>query len=59
MSCAHSKGALSSCLVIGAAVAKDVGKGLALERESNAAGSCFGQFVMVVIATRRTKNTKI
>jgi hypothetical protein len=30
MGCAHSKGALGRCLVIGAGVAEDVGKGLAL-----------------------------
>jgi TPR repeat protein len=46
MSCAHSKGALSRCLVIGATVAKDVGKGLEVERESVAAGSCFGNYVV-------------
>jgi TPR repeat protein len=44
MGCAHSKGALGSCLVHGTGVAKDVVKGLALARESAAAGSCFGQY---------------
>jgi hypothetical protein len=37
---------LGNCLVHGAGVAKDVGKGLALGRESSAAYSCFGQFVV-------------
>ena len=46
MGCAHSKGALSRCLIDGAGVAKDVVKGLALARESAAAGSRFGQFVV-------------
>jgi TPR repeat protein len=46
LGCAHSKGALSRCLVNGAGVAKDVGGGLALARESAAAGSSFGQFVV-------------
>ncbi len=46
MGCAHSKGALGRCLIYGYGVAKDVSKGLALERESAAAGSCFGQFVV-------------
>jgi len=43
MGCAHSKGALSRCLVLGVGVARSLGKGLALGRESAAAGSCFGQ----------------
>ena len=46
MSCAHSKGALGRCLVSGSGVAKDVAKGLALGRESAAAGSRFGQFAV-------------
>jgi hypothetical protein len=44
--CAQSKGALGDCYVDGVGVAKDVGKGLALGRESAAAGSCFGQCVV-------------
>jgi hypothetical protein len=39
MGCTHSKGALGRCIVIGAGVAKDVAKGLALARKSAAAGS--------------------
>ncbi len=46
LGCAHSKGALGRCLASGAAVAKDVGIGLALARESAAAGSSFGQYVV-------------
>ncbi len=46
MGCAHSKGALGRCLANGAGVAEDVGRGLALARESAAAGSSFGQFVV-------------
>jgi TPR repeat protein len=46
LDCAHSKGALGRCLAYGAGVAEDVGRGLALARESAAAGSCFGQFVV-------------
>ncbi len=42
MSCVHSKGALGSCLVLGIGVVRDARKGLALARESAAAGSCFG-----------------
>jgi hypothetical protein len=47
LGCAHSKGALGRCYIyIGdRGVAKDQAKGLALGRESAAAGSCFGQFV--------------
>jgi TPR repeat protein len=46
LGCAHSKGALGRCLVYGAGVAcADVGRGLALARESAAAGSSFGQFL--------------
>jgi hypothetical protein len=43
MGCVHSKGALGSCLVLGIGVVQDARKGLALARESAAAGSCFGQ----------------
>jgi hypothetical protein len=49
MGCAHSKGALGRCLVTdegGGRVANDAGIGLALGRESAAACSCFGQFVV-------------
>ena len=60
--CAHCKGTLGRCFVIGAGIAKDEGKGLALGRESAAAGSCFGQFVVascysegVVVAQNRAE----
>ena len=46
MGCAHSKGALSRCLVLGVGVSRSLGKGLALGRESAAAGSSFGQCVV-------------
>jgi len=46
MGCAHSKGALGCCYVLGDGVAQDVVKGLAPARESAAAGSCFGQFAV-------------
>jgi TPR repeat protein len=46
LGCAHSKGALSRCYVTGWGVAKDEARGLALGRESEAAGSCFGQYVV-------------
>ena len=46
LGCPHSKGALGRCYVCGIGVVKDEGKGLALGRESAAAGSCFGQFVV-------------
>jgi uncharacterized protein len=46
LGCAHSKGALSRCYVVGYGVAKDAARGLALGRESAAAGSCFGQYVV-------------
>jgi TPR repeat protein len=45
--CAHSKGVLGRCLVYGIGVEKnDAIEGLALGRESEAAGSCFGQFAV-------------
>ena len=43
--CAHSKGVLGRCLVYGIGV-NNVVEGLALARESEAAGSCFGQFAV-------------
>jgi hypothetical protein len=46
LGCAHSKGALGRCYVLGVGVAVDVARGLALGRESEAAGSCFGQYVV-------------
>jgi hypothetical protein len=46
LGCAHSKGALGCCYVVGYGVAKDKARGLALGRESAAAGSCFGQYVV-------------
>jgi hypothetical protein len=46
LGCAHSKGVLGFCYVVGYAVAEDAARGLALGRESEAAGSCFGQFVV-------------
>jgi TPR repeat protein len=42
----QSKGVLGCCYVLGDGVAKDQARGLALRRESEAAGSCFGQFVV-------------
>jgi hypothetical protein len=38
LGCAHSKGALGRCFVAGTGIAKDAGRGLALGRESAAAG---------------------
>jgi hypothetical protein len=46
LGCAHSKGALGRCYVMGYGVAQDEARGLALGRESAAAGSCFGQYVI-------------
>jgi TPR repeat protein len=46
LGCAHSKGAVGHSYVGGYGVAQDVARGLALGRESAAAGSCFGQFVV-------------
>jgi hypothetical protein len=46
LGCAHSKGVLGHFYVRGIGVAKDVASGLALGRESEAAGSCFGQLVV-------------
>jgi TPR repeat protein len=47
LGCAHSKGALGHCYVLyGDGDAEDVEKGHALARESAAAGSCFGQYVV-------------
>ena len=48
LGCAHSKGALARCYVLGYGVAQNVARALALGRESEAAGSCFGQFVVAV-----------
>jgi TPR repeat protein len=39
LGCAHSKGVLAECYVFGFGVAKDEARGLALGRESEAAGS--------------------
>ena len=58
MGCAHSKGALGCCLVIGAGIVKDAGEGLALARESAAAGSCFGQNVMCQCNTPNKERDK-
>jgi TPR repeat protein len=46
LGCAHSKGALGSCYLFCFSVAEVKARGLALGRESEAAGSCFGQFVV-------------
>ena len=43
---AHSKVALGRCYVGGYGVRADNARGLALGRESEAAGSCFGQYVV-------------
>ena len=48
LGCAHSKGALGYCYLNGFGVAPDQAKGLALGRDSAAAGSCFGQHVVGV-----------
>jgi hypothetical protein len=48
LGCAHSKGTLGRCYLGGHGVVKDEARGLALGRESSAAGSCFGQFVVGV-----------
>jgi hypothetical protein len=57
LGCAHSKGALGRCYIgvtcyiggFGAAQDEEIEvRGLALGRESAAAGSCFGQFVVAV-----------
>jgi TPR repeat protein len=48
MGCAHGKGALGRCLVLGVGTSRSAGRGLALARESAAAGSCFGQCVVGV-----------
>jgi TPR repeat protein len=46
LGCAHSKGALADCYIGGFGAAKDEARGLALGRESEEAGSCFGQLVV-------------
>jgi TPR repeat protein len=48
LGCAHSKGALGFCYVMGHGVAEDEERGLALGWESAAAGSCFGQYVVAL-----------
>jgi TPR repeat protein len=48
MGCVHSKGALGRCLIFDDDT-KKAAKGLALARESAAAGSCFGQFVVGLV----------
>jgi hypothetical protein len=49
LGCAHSKGTLSFCVLMRWARDRggdaDLAKGLALGRDSAAAGSCFGQFL--------------
>jgi hypothetical protein len=52
MGCAHSKGALGRCYVLGQGVAEDEAKGLALGRESAAAGSCFGSLWLGLLRCR-------
>ena len=42
LGCARSKGALGHCYAYGRGVAVDEARSLALGRESDAAGSCFG-----------------
>jgi hypothetical protein len=46
LGCVHSKGMLGWSYVLGYGVAADAARGLALGRESEAAGSCFGQYVV-------------
>jgi hypothetical protein len=46
LGCAHSKGMLGLCYVYGEGADEDEARGLALGRESEAAGSCFGQYVV-------------
>jgi hypothetical protein len=46
LGCAHSKGALGRCYFYGNDVAAYDARGLALGRESEAAGSCFGQLAV-------------
>jgi TPR repeat protein len=47
LGCAHSKGVLGRCYVMGYGVRYfDHARGLSLGRESAAAGSCFGQYVV-------------
>ncbi len=46
LGCAHSKGALGRCYLRGFGVIQDEARGLALGRESEAAGSFFGQIVV-------------
>ncbi len=49
LGCAHSKGVVGRCYVLGAGVQPaNVAKGLALGRESQAAGSCFGQYCVAM-----------
>jgi uncharacterized protein len=42
-----AKGALGRCYVNGWGAAEDEARGLALGRESEAAGSCFGQYAVI------------
>ena len=46
MGCAHSKGVIGYCYAYGLGVAEHRGKGLELAKESAAAGSCMGQFLV-------------
>ena len=46
MGCAHSRGTLGGCYINARGVSRDVVKGIALARESAAAGSSYGQFVL-------------
>jgi Sel1 repeat len=44
--CTHSRGTLGGCYLNGEGVSRDVVKGIALARDSAAAGSSYGQFVL-------------
>jgi hypothetical protein len=46
LNCAHSQGALARCYFAGHGVEKNVDLGLHLAKESAAAGSCYGHFVL-------------
>jgi TPR repeat protein len=59
LGCAHSKGALGRCFFTGFGVTQDERKGLALGKESAAAGSCFGQYLVGRFKEKETEAVRL
>ena len=57
--CAHNKGMLGLCLVLGAGVAQDAVKGLALGRESAASGSMWWECAALKVCVLRRMTQRL